>query len=83
MKEDILKMIRLAWIDGLGCHHNTKTQKQYDQDWENFLDMIEGDIDKVLNPPADWVHCDYCGSTWNRSIVTGCSKGCPVKKEEG
>ena len=54
------------------------------------IDMAPHDlfnwITKNFNPkppPADWVHCDYCGSTWNRSIVTGCSKGCPVKKEEG
>ena len=39
--EEMIKIIKDAWYNGLGSHHNSKTQKEYDIDFECFFDTIK------------------------------------------
>ena len=39
--EEMIKIIKDAWYNGLGSHHNAKTQKEYDIDFECFFDTIK------------------------------------------
>lgn len=43
--EDLLSV---AWYNGLGSHHDCKTNKQFEEDKQNFFDDYEAEI-KALN----------------------------------